>query len=52
MVRQARLAAGPLEQRDLGPVQLAAVAQLLLGDAGLGAGLAEIWAKRSCGVIG
>ena len=33
---------GPLEQGDLGPVQLAAVAQLFLGDADLGAGLAEI----------
>ena len=40
--REARLAAGALEQRDLGPVQVAAVAQLFLGDSGLGAGAAKV----------
>jgi len=39
---QARLATGSLEQRDLGPVQLAAVAELFLGDARFDAGLAEV----------
>ena len=39
---QPRLAPGPLEQRDLGPVQVAAIAQLFLGDARGGAGLAKV----------
>lgn len=40
--RQAWFAPGSLEQGDLGPVQLAAIAQLFLGDGGLDAGLAEV----------
>src|SRR6478752_2989516 len=39
---QARLAAGALEQRDLGAVQIAHVAELFLADAGLGAGAAKV----------
>ena len=39
---EARLAAGTLEQRDLGAVEIAAVAQLFLGDTRGGAGEAEV----------
>lgn len=39
---QPRLAAGPLEQRDLGAVEIAAIAQLFLGDARGGASATEI----------
>lgn len=39
---QARLSAGSLEQRDLGAMEIAAVAQLFLGDARDGASVAEV----------
>src|SRR5215218_5733236 len=38
--RQPRLAPGPLQERDLGAMEIAEVAQLFLGDSGLGPGLA------------
>src|SRR6476620_59177 len=40
--RQARLTPGPLQERDLGPVQVAEVAQLFLRDASGGAGLPQL----------
>ena len=48
--RQARLAPGPLQQRDLGAVQLAAIAQLFLGDPTLVRALRKLAAKRSWGL--
>ena len=49
--RQARLAAGPLQQRDLGAVQVAEIAQLFLGDPASVRALLRLRAKRSWGVI-
>lgn len=46
---QSGLASGTLEQRDLGAVEIAAVAQLFLRDTGGGAGTAEVGGKALLG---
>lgn len=47
--RQTRLAAGPLEQGDLGAMEIAAITQLFLGNPYLGSGLAQVGGETLLG---